>query len=465
MKQMLITLSIIIVFIVVGCKGESKGTSNTFTTIDSENYQSGIIDQIGDQPTIAKADDGSIGITYGSEETIYYSESIDGGESFKEPEIVGNLEGLLLGYSSGPQIAFTKMSIVITAPSKAGNLYAWSKDRKDGIWKGPFRVNDVEKSVEECLSSITATNEGYLYSTWIDTRFLETTTNENHSVSVEKHDAMKMNQKMEENLNVMTPLGITKKELYDKIGEKPENGHLAFHNDTDGNLLWVLKDDNDNVIKAENMEAYKEFKKINGQRSKPKGKIYISSSMDQGKTWAKSELVYQSPDGSVCECCKPSIETDSEGNIVIMFRNNIDGSRDLHYTKSTDKGISFSVPQKLGSGTWKINGCPMDGGGLVSFGSNGVMSTWQREGIIYTANSGQSEQMLGTGRAPSISGNPDNYSIVYIKGNEVMAMHQPMTMSEKIGNGTSAKVLSVQDGIIYIWVGDKGIEYKKFKRI
>lgn len=187
--------------------------------------------------------------------------------------------------------------------------------------------------------------------------------------------------------------------------------------------------------------------------------------MDQGKTWAKSELVYQSPDGSVCECCKPSIETDSEGNIVIMFRNNIDGSRDLHYTKSTDKGISFSVPQKLGSGTWKINGCPMDGGGLVSFGSNGVMSTWQREGIIYTANSGQSEQMLGTGRAPSISGNPDNYSIVYIKGNEVMAMHQPMTMSEKIGNGTSAKVLSVQDGIIYIWVGDKGIEYKKFKRI
>ena len=205
----------------------------------------------------------------------------------------------------------------------------------------------------------------------------------------------------------------------------------------------------------------------NGWRSvrNRKGKIYVSSSVDEGKTWSKSELVYQSPDGSVCECCKPSIKSDKEGNIVIMFRNNIDGSRDLHYTKSTDKGASFSVPQKLGSGTWKINGCPMDGGGLISFGSNGLMSVWQREGMVYTATSDFSEQLIGEGRGPSISGNRDSYSIVYTNGDAVMAIHEPMTMSEMIGNGTSAKVLSAVDGILYIWVSDKGIEYKKFNRI
>ena len=205
--------------------------------------------------------------------------------------------------------------------------------------------------------------------------------------------------------------------------------------------------------------------KMDGERRKPQGKIYISSSVDEGKTWSKSELVYQSPDGSVCECCKPSIKSDKEGNIVIMFRNNIDGSRDLHYTKSTDKGVSFSVPQKLGSGTWKINGCPMDGGGLISFGSNGLMSVWQREGMVYTATSDFSEQLIGEGRGPSISGNRDSYSIVYTNGDAVMAIHEPMTMSEMIGNGTSAKVLSTVDGILYIWVSDKGIEYKKFNRI
>ena len=458
-------MSLIIVFTASGCKEESKSVSDSFTAVDRENYQSGIISTIGDQPNISKTEDDIIGITYGDKGIIYYSESKDGGESFNEPEIVGTLEGLVLGYSSGPQIAFTKSNVVITAPSKTGNLYSWSKDWKEGIWSGPYRINDIEKSVEECLSSITATDEGYLYSTWIDTRFLENSAKKSHSVSEEKDETMKTIKKREENLNAMTPIGITKQQLYDKIGDIPENGHLAFHNDTDGNLLWVFKDDDGNVIKAENYEAYKKFKKINGERLKPQGKIYVSSSMDEGRTWSKSELVYQSPDGSVCECCKPSIESDKEGNIVIMFRNNIDGSRDLHYTKSTDRGASFSTPQKLGSGTWKINGCPMDGGGLTSFGSKGLMSAWQREGIIYTANSELSEQMIAIGRAPSISGNSHNYSIVYTKDDEIMAIHEPMTVSEKIGNGTSAKVLSTEDGIIYIWVGDKGIEYKKFKRI
>jgi hypothetical protein len=390
MKQLIITLSLIIFFMVSGCKGESKSTSDSFTAVDKENYQSGVISSIGDQPTISKIEDGIIGITYGDKEIIYYSESTNGGESFAEPEKVGTLEGLMLGYSSGPQIAFTKSSVVITAPSKTGNLYSWSKDRKEGIWRGPFRINDVEKSIEECLSSITATDEGNLYSTWIDTRIFE-----NQSVSKEKDQTMK----------------------------------------------------------------------TNGGRPKPQGKIYVSSSVDEGKTWSKSELVYQSPDGSVCECCKPSIKSDKEGNIVIMFRNNIDGSRDLHYTKSTDKGASFSMPQKLGSGTWKINGCPMDGGGLISFGSNGLMSVWQREGMVYTATSDFSEQLIGEGRGPSISGNRDSYSIVYTNGDAVMAIHEPMTMSEMIGNGTSAKVLSTVDGILYIWVSDKGIEYKKFNRI
>ena len=67
--------------------------------------------------------------------------------------------------------------------------------------------------------------------------------------------------------------------------------------------------------------------------------------------------------------------------------------------------------------------------------------------------------------SPSISGNLKSYSIVYTNSDEVMAIHEPMSMSEKIGNGTSAKVLSTEDAVIYIWVSDKGIEYKKFNRI
>ena len=459
MKQLIFALSLITVFIMSGCKGESKRTSDSTATVDRENYQSGMISSFGNEPTMAISADKVIGITFGNEETIYYSESRDEGASFSQPEKVGTLEKMMLGYSSGPQITMTKTNTVITASSKTGNLFSWLKDG-DSSWEGPFRINDVEKSVEECLSSITATNNGVLFCTWIDTR-LESESHGEHPVSVKEKEPTKVKEKKEEDLSTMTPIGITKKELYEKIGDIPENAHLAFHDDQEGNLLWVFLNAEGEAIKAENLEVYKEFKKRNGDRVKPKGKIYVSSSSDGGRTWTKSQLAYKSPDGSVCECCKPSIESDVEGNLFVMFRNNLNGSRDLHYTQSTDNGATFSKPQKLGSGTWKINGCPMDGGGITLYDSGELNTVWQREGQVYLANSELDEQLIGQGRSPSISSYGDDTNIVFTMGEEIMAANGPMYQPLSIGNGNSPRVLSLSNGAVYIWSNESGVQYKK----
>jgi len=93
----------------------------------------------------------------------------------------------------------------------------------------------------------------------------------------------------------------------------------------------------------------------------------------------------------------------------------------------------------------------MDGGGLTNFGNNKLMTVWQREGIIYKAGSDLREDVIGQGRSPSIAGNDENFSIVFTNGDDVMAMHEPTAIPEKIGNGKSAKVLSTEDGILYLW--------------
>ncbi len=422
--------------------------------------QSEVISSFGEQLSVANGPQNEVVITFGHQESIYYAISSNEGATFNEPSVIATLDGLALGYSSGPNIAITPKYTVITAPDTLGNLYAWNKPHAEEIWTGPFRINDVNASAGEWLSDVTATPDGKLFCTWIDTRFLEESSHDNHSATPASHQVNPPSQNDSDKLSKMTPLGITVRELYKKIGEVPENAHLAFHDDNNGNLLWVFFDKDKNVLKAEDFEEYKKFRVRNGERVATKGKIYISSS-DDGKTWSKSKMIYKSPDGSVCECCKPTITSDTEGNVIVMFRNNINGSRDLHFTKSMDHGETFSQVEKLGTGTWKINGCPMDGGGMTVDQSGLLKTIWQRAGEVFVSSSSTTEQKIGTGRSPSIATRNDQSYMVFSKGEDIMSFNSSNSAPTKIGNGTAPKVLAINEGAVYFWVNSEGIRYKK----
>lgn len=428
---------------------------------NSNNNDSGLIATIGQQPSIASSKDGEVMIVFGNEESIYYSSSKNQGESFSEPSLVAKHAGLVLGYSSGPGIAITSKSIVVTAPDKIGNLNAWSRPVDIENWSGPFRINDVDKSVGESLSDITSTPDGRLYCVWIDTRIIEQDNHEEHLGENHKKPTVESGPKTEVDLSQMTPIGITMRELFEKIGDIPENAVLNFHDGSDGKLYWVFLDKDKNVLKAESLEEYTRFRKRNEGQIKTEGKIYLASSFDEGKTWTKSKMVYSSPDGSVCECCKPSIISDTDGNLTIMFRNNIDGSRDLHFTKSDDGGETFSIPEKLGSGTWKINGCPMDGGDLTVDKNRKLTTIWKREGDVFMSNSSEWEEKISSGKSPSISSNDQNTYIGFSQGEDIISFTTNNSVTNKIGIGSSPKVLALENGAIYFWINSEGIKYKK----
>jgi len=440
----------LITLVVMSCK-ETGSTGN----------YAGLISTFGDQPSITLGANDEIAVVFGNEESIYFSESKDDGKSFSEPSLVGNLKGLILGFSSGPSIAITNSNMVVTAPSRSGNIFSWTKPIDGTTWSGPFQINDVDASVKECLMAITATPDGRLYSTWIDTRIDKRTMPESHDVTKKTPEAEHKKQKSDLDLNQMTPKGITYKELFDEIGAAPQGAKLAFHGDSDDNILWVFLDADGNAVKAENLEEFKKFREKNKNHAKVEAKIYVSYSDDNGKSWSKSDLVYKSPDGSVCECCKPSISSNSEGQIYIMFRNNIGGSRDLHVTKSVDNAASFSKPEKMGTGTWKINGCPMDGGGITISDQGAFNTVWQRNGEVFMSNSESNEQQLGFGRSPAISSNANKTSIVFTMGEDIMTTDSKLTTPEKIGIGSFPKVIATKNAAIYFWISEAGIQYKR----
>ena len=147
-------------------------------------------------------------------------------------------------------------------------------------------------------------------------------------------------------------------------------------------------------------------------------RLYGSLSNDGGRTWAANQEIYASPDGHICECCHPTAYIGPKGELYAMWRNWLSGSRDMHYAVSTDRK-TWKV-QKLGTGTWPLNACPMDGGGLAIDGKGVFHSTWRRDGVVYGTTAQGAEVPLGKGKNPAIAAGKDGRYIIWTEGMRVM---------------------------------------------
>lgn len=145
--------------------------------------------------------------------------------------------------------------------------------------------------------------------------------------------------------------------------------------------------------------------------------LWGAESTDGGATWSKNEQIYKSPGKSICECCHPNARFDAEGNLAVMWRNSIDGARDMWIATRARDSDRFGAARKLGAGTWKLNACPMDGGAIVVFGDGKFGAVWQRSGdVFFLGEAGASEINLGKGRQPVAVLNPEMPVVIWSEG-------------------------------------------------
>lgn len=179
-------------------------------------------------------------------------------------------------------------------------------------------------------------------------------------------------------------------------------------------------------------------------------KLYGSVSKDGGRTWSPNRLVYQSPSGSVCECCHPTAVVDGDGVIGVMFRNSLDGNRDMYLVRSADGGTTYGPAAKLGSGSWKLNACPMDGGSLVLGPKDSSVSVWRREGTLYLSN-GSDEALLGPGRQPVIARTPKGTFVAWTEGKSIRWKDAKDKSANTLDEeGTFLSLVPVPDGGVLI---------------
>jgi hypothetical protein len=185
--------------------------------------------------------------------------------------------------------------------------------------------------------------------------------------------------------------------------------------------------------------------------------ICFSKSNSDG-TWTKNRFIYKSPNGHVCECCRPSVAVKGK-QVSVMFRNWVMGSRDLYLINSYDNGKTFTDARKLGDGTWPLNACPMDGGGLSITSDNLIHTAWQRQNQVFYAMPGKMEESLGEGRSVGLNGD----LVYWQKGNDLI-IKRINGEPKPIGQGTALAAIEVNKAtILAVWRLENQIVYKTLK--
>ncbi len=182
-----------------------------------------------------------------------------------------------------------------------------------------------------------------------------------------------------------------------------------------------------------------------------KMELWGAESRDGGKTWGKNEQVYRSPDKSICECCHPSALFDAEGNLAVMWRNSIEGSRDLWMTTRAKSARSFSTARKLGEGTWKLNACPMDGGRIVALGGGKFGAVWMRAGEVFFTPPEGAEILLGKGRQAVAATRASETLIVWQQDANLVSVRKPGAQAQQLAvdaRFASALTLPQDKGVV-----------------
>ncbi|MEY4688498.1 MAG: hypothetical protein RIR76_2521 [Verrucomicrobiota bacterium] len=158
---------------------------------------------------------------------------------------------------------------------------------------------------------------------------------------------------------------------------------------------------------------------LRGERTQ----LFGAESADGGQTWSANRLIYRAPSGqTICECCHPSVAFNARGDLRVMWRNALEGARDMWSAERPAGAEEFGPARKLGEGSWMLKACPMDGGVLFP-AADGFGTVWQRAGRVFHARPGLGERELGPGTQPVATTVGGSTITVWQNGKELWTKH------------------------------------------
>jgi len=196
----------------------------------------------------------------------------------------------------------------------------------------------------------------------------------------------------------------------------------------------------------------------------PGGKrLWGAFSDDGGATWGKNAQLYESPSGTICQCCHPSLAALGHGEFAAMFRNVVEGGRDL-YVLHVRGGRPEGPVIKQGQGTWKLDACPMDGGG-IAVERGDIVTAWRRDHEIYLARPGKAEHELGPGQDIALAAGSKGAYAVWVNGGAIEALTPGETAPQQLAaSGAFPEVVTLSDdSVLAAWEEGGGIATRRLR--
>jgi hypothetical protein len=192
-------------------------------------------------------------------------------------------------------------------------------------------------------------------------------------------------------------------------------------------------------------------------------RLFGAFSKDAGATWSKNVLVYRSSGKTICECCHPSLAALGNGEFAAMWRNAVDGSRDMYALRIRD-GKPVGEAVKQGQGTWKLEACPMDGGG-IALRNGELVSAWRREKEVFLARPGKPEVKLGTGQDVALAATANGEYVIWTSGKAIDALLPGATKPERLSEaGAFASIVALPGGgVLAAWEENGGIATRRLE--
>ncbi len=136
-----------------------------------------------------------------------------------------------------------------------------------------------------------------------------------------------------------------------------------------------------------------------GTEGEASRRVWIAKSKDDGATFARERVAWDSPTG-VCGCCGMNAYADARGDVYVLFRSATKiVHRDMHLLVSRDGGEQFSG---VDVAPWNVGYCVMSS---AAFAGNGrdVFAAWEREKQVAFARVANGPADTGTPRdAPGL---------------------------------------------------------------